>query len=158
MKSALLAAQIPAPPVVSTPWTHSTHPGLLTGVSFTLGEGLVRDHRKSNPGHSIFFIPHTSLTQTTISQIAALYIDLDWSLTVFFLQDPHCLQTVVGYFCKSLAHKGSNSLRGSARYIELYNVLPRDTACSTVHKMWKVGFYNHHFGSLKVRHLAYAGH
>lgn len=116
---------------------HSAHPGLLTAVSFTPDEGLVRDHRKSNPGHSIFFIPHISLTQTAISQVPPLYIDLDWSLTVFFLQDPHCLQTVAGYFCTSLAHKRSNSLRGSVRCIELYNMLPRDTAFSTEDKTWK---------------------
>lgn len=107
---------------------HSAQPGLLTAVSFTLGAGSVRDHRKSNPGHSIFFTPHSSWTQTAISQVPALYIDLDWSLTIFLLQDPRCLQAVVGYFCKSLSYKGSNSLRGSVKYIELYNMLPRDTA------------------------------
>ena len=37
-----VAMQMTAPPVVSTPCTHSAHLGLLTGMNFTVGEDLVR--------------------------------------------------------------------------------------------------------------------
>lgn len=42
MWSAPRAVQMMAPPVVSTPCTHSAHLGLLTGVNFTVEEDLVR--------------------------------------------------------------------------------------------------------------------